>query len=86
MEPYLPLDIINRSKTGFGVPLRSWIKNELRNWVNDILSYESIKKRGIFNPDSIIKIIQDNNESKIDAGYTILSLVCIEIWCRKFID
>ncbi len=31
-------------------------------------------------------MIEDNNKNKIDAGYTILSLACIEIWCRNFLD
>ena len=86
MEPYLPLEVIYRPKTGFGVPLRSWIKGELREWVNDILSYDSIKKRGLFKPEAVNKMIEDNYKNKIDASYSILSLVCIEIWCRKFLN
>ena len=59
---------------------------ELREWINDILSYDSIKKRGLFNAVEVLKLIENNNKNKIDAGYTILSLACIEIWCRKFLN
>ena len=86
MEPYLPSEIIYRSKTGFGVPVRQWVIVELREWINDILSYDSIKKRGLFNAVEVLKLIENNNKNKIDAGYTILSLACIEIWCRKFLN
>lgn len=84
MEPYLPKEIIYRPKTGFGVPLRKWIKDELKEWVREVLSFESIKRRGLFNPYAVQKLLQDNEDNKVDAGYTILSLVCIEIWCKKF--
>ena len=47
MKPYLPKDIFHRPKTGFGVPLRSWIKYELRDIIGDLLSTDSLKKRSI---------------------------------------
>ena len=86
MEPYLPKEIIYRSKTGFGVPLRRWIKDDLKELLRDLLSEESINKRGLFSAQSIQKLIFDNDNGKIDASYTLLSLLCIEIWCRAYID
>lgn len=86
MEPFLPKSIIYRPKTGFGVPLRRWLKNDLRELLGDLLSVDSINKRGIFSPISVQKLISDNDNGKIDASYTILSLLCIEIWCRAYID
>ena len=85
MEPYLPKEIIYRPKTGFGVPLRGWIKYELRDIIGDLLSVDSVRKRGLFSPDAVSCLILDNKLGKIDASYTIFSLLCIEIWCRKFL-
>jgi asparagine synthase (glutamine-hydrolysing) len=86
MEPFLPRDVIYRPKSGFGVPLRSWIRNELHELLMDLLSKESIERRGLFQPQAVHKLIQDNETGRIDASYTLLSLLCIEIWCRHFID
>jgi len=86
MEPYLPKDIIYRPKTGFGAPLRTWMKHELRELLGDLLSVESLKNRGLFSPISVQKLMIDNDEGRIDASYTLLSLLCIEIWCRAYID
>ncbi|MCQ9201488.1 MAG: asparagine synthase (glutamine-hydrolyzing) [Prochlorococcus marinus XMU1425] len=86
MEPYLPKDIIYRPKTGFGLPIRKWIKNELKEWISYNLSHEKIIKRGLFNPIMVKKLIEDNQNNKIDAGWTLLSLACIEIWFSKFRD
>ena len=38
MEEYLPQNVIYRSKIGFGMPIRDWFKNELKDWLYDVLS------------------------------------------------
>lgn len=86
MEPMLPHDVIYRPKAGFGVPLRKWIREDFRPLIGDLLSSDSIAKRGLFDGPAVNRLIEANSAGRIDASYTILSLLCIEIWCRKFID
>lgn len=86
MEPYLPRDVIYRSKSGFGAPLRRWMRFELRELLGDLLSEESLRKRGIFDPMAVQRLIKNNDAGIVDASYTLLSLLCIEIWCRQFLD
>jgi asparagine synthase (glutamine-hydrolysing) len=86
MSKYLPKNIIYRSKSGFGAPLRNWITNELKEYISTVLSFENIKKRGLFDPESIKNLILKNEKGEIDATYTIFSILCIELWFKKFID
>jgi len=86
MEPYLPYDVINRPKTGFGAPLRRWMRHELRELLGDYLSSDSLAKRGIFDAYAVQKLIADNDSGRVDASYTLFSILCIEIWLRKYID
>ena len=86
MEPYLPSDVIYRPKSGFGAPLRNWLRFELRDWLSDILSPERLQSRGLFDPQAVQRLMADNATGRIDATYTLFSLACIEIWCRHFID
>ncbi|MHC4872181.1 MAG: asparagine synthase (glutamine-hydrolyzing) [Planctomycetota bacterium] len=86
MEPYLPHEVIYRPKTGFGVPLRHWLHNDLQNDVDNLLSQESIENRGIFDYQEINSLIIDDRAGKEDYTYTIFTLMCIETWMRKFID
>lgn len=86
MEPYLPKSVIYRSKTGFGSPLRQWIRFELRDLVSDLLNETSLRRRGLFDPIAVQKMIDKNNARAIDASYTIFSLICIELWCRRYLD
>lgn len=86
MEPYLPRDVIYRPKAGFGAPLRRWMRHDLRELLADLLSAESLNRRGLFNPRAVQGLIAANDAGKVDASYTLFSLLCIEIWCRSFVD
>jgi len=86
MEPYLPKEIIYRPKTGFGAPLRTWMQHDLKEIMRDLLSIESINNRGLFSAANVQKLILDNSQGKIDASYTLFSLLCVEIWCREYLD
>jgi len=67
---------------GFGAPLRRWVRHDLRELLGDVLSAESLKYRGLFEPVAV----QLRAACSVDASYTLLSLLCIEIWCRTFLD
>lgn len=86
MEPYLPRDVIYRPKSGFGAPLRRWMRVELRDLLADVLGGQSLRNRGLFDSAAVQQLIVANDKGQIDASYTLLSLVCIELWCRRFLD
>ena len=86
MEPFLPHDVIYRPKAGFGAPLRRWMRHELNELLHDLLSIDSLRRRGLFDPQAVQRLIAANEAGKVDVSYTLLSLLCIEIWCRHFLD
>jgi asparagine synthase (glutamine-hydrolysing) len=86
MEPYLPHDVVTRSKTGFGAPLRNWLREEMRPLVDDVLSETSLRRRGLFEPGAVRRLVEMDRQRQVDASYTIFSMMCIELWCGMFID
>jgi len=82
----LPVEVITRSKTGFGVPLRTWLHHDLAPLVGDVLSPEALRRRGLFDPAAVQGLISADRSGRIDAAYPILALVCLELWCRAFLD
>jgi len=85
-EKYLPKKIIYRPKASFGAPIRSWIKGALRPMVLDLLSEETIKRRGIFNYKEIDKIITNDLKGREDNAYQIYYLLTLELWFQAFLD
>lgn len=86
MEPYLPRGVIYRPKTGFGAPLRHWLHNELRPLVDEIIGSRTLRERGIFDPAAVRRMVDLDRSGRIDVGYVVFSIICIELWCRMFID
>jgi asparagine synthase (glutamine-hydrolysing) len=85
-EKYLPKDIIYRPKASFGAPIRAWISNDLKHFVDDLLSREAVEKRGLFNYDFIEKLINDDRNGLADNAYRIYQLLTVELWCRHYLD
>lgn len=86
LEGILPHALLYRKKTGFGAPLRSWLRGPLKPLVDDVLSESSLRKRGLFDAGAVQRLVAADRDNRIDAAYTIFSLICIEIWARQFVD
>lgn len=86
MEGILPKDVIYRPKSGFLSPLRRGLHRELKPLVNDMLSPEVLRRRGLFDPQGVQQLLEQDSAGKLDASYTILGLICVEVWCRQFLD
>jgi asparagine synthase (glutamine-hydrolysing) len=86
MRGMLPHDVVYRPKSGFGAPLRRWLRNELRARVEDALDPAVLRRRGFFDPKAVRALIDDDRQGRVDGGYTIFALMCFELWCRRFID
>jgi asparagine synthase (glutamine-hydrolysing) len=85
-EKLLPRDIVWRKKAGFGAPIRSWLRGALRPMVEELLSEQKIRERGLFNPVEVRKIIESNLSSKEDFNLQVFQLLTLELWMREFLD
>ncbi len=86
MQRYLPNDVLYRSKTGFGAPLRKWIAGDLDPLIADCLSAERLRERGLFEPSAVERVIRANRENRGDHAFLIYALLNLELWQRTFID
>jgi len=86
MEGILPHDVIHRPKTGFGAPMRRWLKRELRPVVEDVLSPASLSARGLFDPSAVADLVARDRAGRVDGAHLVFALICIELWCRTFVD
>ena len=86
LEKTLPHDVVWRKKAGFGAPIRSWLRGALRPMIEDLLSEETIKRRGLFRPDEVKRIIAANSSGREDYNLQVFQLLNLELWMRAFID
>lgn len=85
-EKLLPREVVWRKKAGFGAPIRSWLRGPLQPMVNDLLSAETIKRRGLFRPEEVKRVIDANLSGREDYNLQVFQLLTLELWQRAFID
>jgi asparagine synthase (glutamine-hydrolysing) len=85
LERRIPKRILNRRKVGFPVPYESWLRKDLRGFVNDVLFDRTTTNRGYF-ATPLVRDLVARNET--NAGYSkeIFSLVTLELWQRTFLE
>ena len=86
MEGILPHDVIWRGKAGFGAPIRNWLHGDLRPMIDDLLSEESLRRRGYFDVGAIARMRDEDRTGAADHTYRLWALITLELWMRMFID
>lgn len=86
-KKWVPEQIINRPKVGFGVPLANWLRNPhgLGNRL-DILTDDTYRNRDYINHNSVSILIKEHLNGSADHNEILWGLLNIEMWFRKFID
>jgi asparagine synthase (glutamine-hydrolysing) len=86
LEKLLPREVVWRKKAGFGAPIRSWLRGPLRPLVEDLLSEQNVKRRGLFRPSEVKRVVKANLSGREDNNLQVFQLLNLELWQRTFID
>ena len=84
MADKLPLDIVNRKKKGFGVPVARWLRGELRPLLLEVLSRENIEKYGIFNYAYVKQLIDEHLSDRRDNRKLLWTVMIFQMWQQKW--
>src|SRR4030067_419068 len=74
----LPDEIVSRSKRGFELPISHWFRNELKDFVLERLSDDSVRRMGFFYPSSVNKIIKEHINGNEDNSLQIWGLLTLQ--------
>jgi asparagine synthase (glutamine-hydrolysing) len=85
-EGALPSRVIWRPKAGFGAPLRAWLVDDLSPMIEDLLSEETLRRRGLVDPATVIRLRRENAAGLADWSMQIYTLLCLELWSRQWTD
>jgi asparagine synthase (glutamine-hydrolysing) len=83
LRRHVPGELLDRSKTGFGVPVGEWIKGPLRAWAEDLLDPRSMRAGGWLNADLIADRWQNHINGGEDSTAAIWAVLTFEAWIRE---
>ncbi|MEQ4717344.1 asparagine synthase (glutamine-hydrolyzing) [Nonomuraea sp. B19D2] len=81
VAPWLPEELLHYPKRGFGVPLAMWLRGELRELAHDVLTDDTARGRGLFNPVAVRDLLREHMEGA-DHGERLWALLQFELWHR----
>ena len=83
LNKYIPKNLVERPKMGFGIPIGSWIKKELRPWAEALLDADRLKREGIFDPVAIRKKWMEHLSGDRDWHYYLWNILTFQAWFEK---
>lgn len=81
---YVPKELIERPKRGFGVPIEYWLRGPLRDWCESLLNDQRIRRDGYFNPDEISSKWQDHVSGKRNWHYLLWDVLVFQAWHDEY--
>ena len=86
VQHLLPMDTLNKPKTGFGLPVAHWFRHELAPLLKATLLDETSIRRGLFEPRLLQKMVSEHQEGRRDWSGRLWAFLFLELWFREFID
>lgn len=84
MRGILPREVLKKPKGGFNAPLPVWLKHELRPLVEEYLSPTRIRSEGVFNPDTVGRLVNDHWQGKANTSRNIWALLVFNLWLDSY--
>lgn len=79
---YVPREMIERPKMGFGVPLAQWLRGPLRDWAEDLLDAERLQAEGLLNPFIVRDLWGEHLGASRDNSTQLWPILMFQAWLR----
>lgn len=83
LNKYVPSELTDRPKMGFGVPVGSWLRGPLKDWAMDLLDPVKIKQEGFLNPTIVQAKWDQHLNGDLNWQYHLWPLLMFQAWLRN---
>ena len=82
----LPPVVADRGKTGFGIPIGRWFREDLRVLGGDLLLGNRTRERGYFSPATVERLLDEHVAGTADHAHRLWCLLMLELWLRTWVE
>ena len=80
---YVPRELVERPKSGFGIPLDSWLRGPLREWAEELLSETRLRSEGFFDPRPIRAAWDEHLSGRRNQAYQLWDVLMFQSWLEE---
>lgn len=80
---YVPRELIERPKMGFGVPIDAWLRGPLRDWAAGLLSPDRLEREGFFHPASVTRVWADHQSGRRNNAHLLWGVLMFQAWLEN---
>lgn len=80
MAPHLPEEILTRGKEGFSIPIKNWLKADLKPLMLEVLGREQVKSDGFFDPDYVDTLVNEHLNGLANHSHRLWAMMVFGIW------
>jgi len=85
LSRYVPRELFERPKMGFGVPIDRWLRHEMKGLLLDYLSPERLRREGLFDEARVEKKIREHLSGQANHQYRLWALLMWEMWRERWL-
>jgi asparagine synthase (glutamine-hydrolysing) len=82
---HVPREMIERPKAGFAIPIGIWLRGPLRDWAEELLSYERLAKDGFFDPEIIRQTWAEHLSGRRDGTTRLWAILMFQAWHAQWV-
>jgi asparagine synthase (glutamine-hydrolysing) len=83
---WLPPDVLDKPKHGFGIPLAKWFRGPLAGLAADLIGSQAFRERGLMNPGAARRFLDEHLAGQADYGELLWLTLSLELWARRYLD
>jgi asparagine synthase (glutamine-hydrolysing) len=84
LDRYVPRHLIDRPKTGFGIPLDEWLRGPLKAWASDLLASERLNRQGWFNSERVDVLWAEHQHGRRNHGFWLWNVLMVQAWSDRW--